>query len=70
MGLASIRRASALEPADIWYRMEAARVLWRLGQADASRREVMAAQALADDDNDRRYVKEFLEFLDKAGKQN
>ncbi len=61
------KKAIALEPAVAAHHVALVQALWTASRPEEARREAQAAQRLPTDEADRRYLQEWIGFMDRAG---
>lgn len=65
--VAAANQAIALEPGEPAHRLALVKALWEASRRDEARSAVLAARSLAKDEDDRKEVQEWLDFMDRAG---
>jgi tetratricopeptide (TPR) repeat protein len=63
--LALVQKAVEIEPGGSYHRLALARVLWSLKRTDEAVRAAESALQAADDDSERRYAQEYLDFASR-----
>jgi tetratricopeptide (TPR) repeat protein len=61
-----VQKAVEIEPAGSYHRLALARVLWSLKRSDEAVRAAQSALQAADDDSERKYAQDFLDFAGRA----